>query len=305
MNKQFSQESKVFIIAKESGQLGNRLVLFAHFIAFAIENNLVIMNSAFDEYADFFETTSKDSFCCYPPKLIFKGNKVVRKGFRLLTSFAMRLMNFATKNKVNLNQAKIITANNWQERVSLDSPKFYSSLKHQKVIFTQGYCFRANSYFADNADRIREYFTPIEKYRYNVLSLINSIKSSSDILVGVHIRHGDYKTWKNGKYFFSIEQYVEIMKQVKKVFFEKTVAFLICSNANCDKNIFADFNVAFGSNHILEDMYALAQCDYIIGVPSSYNRWAAFYGSVPLYTIERPEENISLDSFKVYQVPQC
>ena len=305
MKKQFLHESKVFVIAKESGQLGNRLVLFAHFIAFAIENNLTIMNSAFDEYADFFETTSKDSFCCYPPQMVFEGNKVARKGFRLFTSSAIRLVTFITKCKLNFNHVKIITAYSWQERVSLDSPKFLSLFKQQEIIFTQGYCFRASSYFAKNANKIREYFTPIEKHRYNISRLINSIKTSCDVLVGIHIRHGVYKTWRGGKYFYSIEQYTEIMKKIENLFYGKTVAFLICSNANHDKNTFSKFNTTFGNNHIIEDMYALAQCDYIIGVPSSYNRWAAFHGNVPLYTIEEPDKNITLDSFKVYQIPQC
>lgn len=122
--KKLMQESKVFIIVKQSAQLGNRLVFFAHFIAFAIENNLTITNSAFSEYADFFETTSRDSFCCYPPKQIFKGNKVVRKGFQIFTSSTIRLVTLATKSNTKFDSVKIITAYNWQERVSLDSFKF-------------------------------------------------------------------------------------------------------------------------------------------------------------------------------------
>jgi hypothetical protein len=48
----------MLIISAKSGQLGNRLLLFANFIAWAIEHNLTVLNPAFDEYAEFFVGTA-------------------------------------------------------------------------------------------------------------------------------------------------------------------------------------------------------------------------------------------------------
>ena len=73
----------MFVIAQRANQLGNRLFLFAHFIAFAIENNVTLVNPAFEEYAHFFKTTSVDLFCRYPPK---KSLLIKNKAFSLLAT---------------------------------------------------------------------------------------------------------------------------------------------------------------------------------------------------------------------------
>jgi hypothetical protein len=54
---------RMLVISRKSGQLGNRLLLFANFMAYAIENNYTVINPAFDEYAQFFKSTSKDFLC--------------------------------------------------------------------------------------------------------------------------------------------------------------------------------------------------------------------------------------------------
>ncbi len=41
----------MLVLAKKYGQLGNRLILFAHMIACACEHNLKLVNIAFDDYA--------------------------------------------------------------------------------------------------------------------------------------------------------------------------------------------------------------------------------------------------------------
>jgi hypothetical protein len=54
-----------------------------------------------------------------------------------------------------------------------------------------------------------------------------------------------------------------------------------------------------GNNQELEDMYALAGCDYIIGPPSTFSMWASFIGKVPLFHLHDREINFSLSDFKV------
>ena len=64
------------------------------------------------------------------------------------------------------------------------------------------------------------------------------------------------------------------------------MAFLICSDEPQHGGDFARMNVHFGTGHAIEDLYALARCDYLIGPPSTFSAWASFYGKVPLYFIE-------------------
>ena len=72
----------MLIISAKSGQLGNRLLLFANFIAWATEHNLTVLNPAFDEYAEFFVGTAGDFLCCYPPPYFTAaGNKFFRSKY--------------------------------------------------------------------------------------------------------------------------------------------------------------------------------------------------------------------------------
>jgi hypothetical protein len=45
-----------------------------------------------------------------------------------------------------------------------------------------------------------------------------------------------------------------------------------------------------GPGHFIEDLYALASCDYIIGPPSTFSQWASFYGNVPRYMVNYKAE---------------
>ena len=105
----------MYIITKQTGQLGNKLIMFSHFIASAIENNQKIINCSFFMYADLFKSTNKDIFCRYPPeKQSFFKNLFIRK-------LLFRLINLAVKERVvkwlKYFDIKIITATNYKMEV--------------------------------------------------------------------------------------------------------------------------------------------------------------------------------------------
>ena len=138
-------------------------------------------------------------------------------------------------------------------------------------------------------------------YEANVENLINKVRESCDLLVGVHIRRGDYKNYLGGKFYYEIDDYISVMQKTEKLHSDKRVGFLVCSNESQDKNKFSRFTVAFGTNHIIEDMYSLARCDYLLGPPSSYSRWACFYGDAKIYMIKDPNKDISLENFLLFE----
>jgi hypothetical protein len=116
-------------------------------------------------------------------------------------------------------------------------------------------------------------------------------------LVGVHIRHGDYKQWAGGKYFYSASDYEGLMRRAVALLPGRRVGFLVCSNDTVDITAFGDLHVYSGSGHIVEDMYAFSLCDYVMGPPSTYTMWASFYGNVPLYWVYSISKSFSLDNF--------
>lgn len=281
----------MLIISAKSGQLGNRLLLFANFIAFSIENNMKVFNPAFEEYAEFFQLTSKNFLCCYPGTVFtIKGNKFIRNKYYKLNRY---LAENGIFNTITLTREKPF---NWQ------NSQIVNQLKHRSIYLFQGWLFRDGWFVADTAnlhkyaEQIRAYFTPLEKYQINVTKLISSIRSEADILIGVHIRQGDYQQHQGGRYFYTIEQYKKVMKSAESLFDNKKISFLICSNVELEKHQFA-FHHYWGNKHIVEDMYSLAQCDYILGPPSSYTMWASFYGDRPLYMIRDINKALELKDF--------
>jgi len=281
------------------GQLGNRLQLFAHYIAFSIANDQKIMNLGFAEYAHLFEITSRDIFCRYP------GKESILK-FYFLRTLLYKLSQLLIKifEKINIKKIKIINSypyTNSNTEFRLDDPEFLSSIKKNQAILTHGYYFVDYINFLKYSDKIREYFKPLAVHRSNINTLIDNARESCDVLVGVHIRHGDYKGYLGGKFFYEIDNFITIMKKTEKLFPDKKVGFLICSDESHNSDHFSGFTVTFGTNHIIEDMYSLARCDHIIGTPSTYSRWACFYGNVPTYHITNINKEFTLEDFVLYE----
>jgi hypothetical protein len=282
----------MLVISAKSGQLGNRLLIFANAIAFASEYNLRILNPSFEDYAEFFEATSQDVLCSYPaPRFKLSSNSFLRKHYYAINR---RLVNSHFFKTASITRQQPF---NWSKSV------ISNQIISQPITFLQGWLYREGWFIEDlqllhkYRDSIRKYFTPQAKYQAAVSALVGRAKQSCDLLVGLHIRQGDYAEFKNGKFFFTTEEYTKLMKSVTDLFPTQTVGFLICSNAPQENKYFAGFNYLFGSNHIIEDMYALAECDYIIGPPSTYTMWASFYGQKPLYMIRDLHKELTLNHF--------
>lgn len=281
------------IIGSKAGQLGNRLFLFAHFIAFAEEYQIKIINPTFDEYASLFEATKRDLFCCYPPHRSLIRKRALRAFlYRMTLRVAHEIKRFSFLQKyigvIELEE---------DEAVMLDSESFLKFVRDHQVMICRGWLFRTEVNFIKHEDKIRAHFRIAAQHEKNVEGLIRQITARCDILVGVHIRRGDYATFQGGKYFYSVEKYADLMRATEKLFPNKKVVFLICSDERLDQQQFEGLDVEFGSGHLVEDMYSLARCNYLIGPPSTFSMWASFYGKSPLYTITDAARIPSLQDF--------
>ncbi len=61
---------------------------------------------------------------------------------------------------------------------------------------------------------------------------------------------------------------------------------------------FGDLRVHFGPGHIIQDMYAMAEADLLIGPPSTYTGWASFYGNVPLVAMHNADQPIDISAIR-------
>lgn len=287
----------MIVIARSYGQLGNRLFLYAHFIAAAREYDVELANPCFAEYAHLFPSTAKDLWCRYPQRTISCRHQWrrppsprKRRALAKSTYLAARALSGLRLTNRRLDVLRI----RGDQSYDLGSEEFAELTRGNRRLLTLGWLFRSERLLAKHADAVRAHFQIASTHRKKIGELMGSIRLESDMVVGVHIRHGDYATFMNGKYFYTVNQYADVMRDIAGQFAGKRVAFLVCSNANVNRNDFAGLRVHFGPGHIIEDMYAMADADLLVGPPSTYTGWASFYGEVPLVAMPSGDDPIDL-----------
>lgn len=140
-------------------------------------------------------------------------------------------------------------------------------------------------YLAKTKKELQHIFQPRQQICDQAKAMMGEIRSNADMVVGVHIRHGDYKTFYDGRFYYTLEEFHQFMLQIQDLYKDRRVAFFISSNEAFSVNQFEGCNCyRFGkepSGDML-DLYTLSLCDRIIGPWSTYSRWASFIGEVPL-----------------------
>ena len=285
---------------------------------FAIRHNLLLLNPGFnkDGYAKYFDFTYKNTLCRVPEKI----SRLPLVISQLLGKILFHIIR--TMCKYPIVPRIFYSSDTYYYRSGLIPKKFmiYLSLgryddfflneENKKLmeflsssfcIFFGGWKFRTKGITGEPADIVRTMFKPRSNYAKNISDLLVRARGGIDVLVGLHIRHEDYKTFMNGEFFYELNSYTERMSQILQLFEGKSVRFLICNNAGFSKDDFAGFNVIIGSGEQLEDMYTLAGCDYIIGPPSTFTAWASFWGRAPLQHIY-PAKQLTLEAFKIFEM---
>ena len=288
------------MIARSYGQLGNRLFLYGHLLAAAKEYGVTLANPCFAEYAHLFPATAGDLWCRFP--VIDQCDAAVsphrRRILSKATYLAARLLGRTGAMKSRYDVLRLRSS----DQCDLESDELTGRLQNGRTLLVDGWLFRSERLFHKHADAVRKHFQIQPIHRHNVDQAIARIRQSADVIVGVHIRHGDYKTFLGGKYFYPVSQYVDLMRSVASQFSGQRVAFLVCSNAKLHPNDFDGLDVHFGPGHLVEDMYCFAECDLLIGPPSTYTLWASIYGKTHLHVMNKPHSTMDVsDMFQSKQ----
>ena len=298
-------DGKRFIIALRCGRLANRLVLFANFIALAEEQGHRIANVTFHSYAELFETTRRDIYCRYPvPKRRSRLEAVpgVAEAIRKTRVFYHAVRGASVLNeRARIFGRRTITLREEPKQgvVLLDGPEFQSQIRDARNVFVYGWRFRAPALVTRHAEKIRDYFRPIEAHERASHRVADRLRRDANVVAGVHIRRGDYRGWRDGTCFFSISHYTAWMRGLAEQFPGRKVAFLVCSDEARRPEEFPGLTVGFSTGLPVEDLYALAGCDLIFGPVSTFSQWASFYGNKPLFHLYRGETRVERDRFRV------
>ena len=186
----------------------------------------------------------------------------------------------------------------WKVTHSKTWDKIFSALG-----FTKGWdTMNDTRYLAQTKKELQHIFRPRQEIVNKAEAMIAEIRKEADFVIGVHIRHGDYKTFENGRYYYTLEEYYQMMLNIQQLYKDKHVAFFISSNESFSTDIFSECTCyRFGkepSGDIL-DLHTLSLCDRIVGPWSTYSRWASFIGETPLCCIKNKNQIFTEDSFSI------
>jgi hypothetical protein len=299
------QKQKLFTIGLRCGRLANRTILFANFIALAEEQGHRLINFTFHSYSEFFEGTRENIYCRYPRPIrrswmdIVPGVAATIRKTRIPYHLTRATAALNERFPIFGNAAVTLHELPGQRITLLDGAEYQEKIRPAKIIFVYGWWLRAPNLVKKHGDKIRAYFRPIEKYENASRDTIDSLRRNADVVIGIHIRQGDYRGWKGGKYFFPIARYAAWMNELAAQFPGRGVAFFVCSDEPRSLGEFPGLTVGLGTDSPVSDIYALARCDYILGTKSTFSQWPSFYGEKPLLQVCGTDEPAKLENFRV------
>lgn len=282
----------MIIISDTPGQLSNQLWAYCNMIALAKECNANIAIVLNRGYYDMLDTPHiklfrnikiypDDSFAAKCIKRVsgFIRFRIRTKGFFqfLIKHLPVRVIeNYISENQFKscYKQYHYYFLNSWEQRSN-------------KLFFIKHYSF------------IRSLILPYVNTRTNVDERMRLLKTETPVIVGVHIRRGDYKQFMGGSFFFNDDIYAGYIKQLQLLLQPHKVLFYIFSHEKIDINNFKDLNIYFKKDQSpISDLWAMSQCNYIIGPPSTFSMWASFWKEAPLCFIDQLAMQLSLHQFR-------
>ena len=149
------------------------------------------------------------------------------------------------------------------------------------TLYFEGWLFRNPAGIKKYYKEILEYFKPTRLIEEKVEHFLD--KNRNKYLIGVHIRQGDYKTFKNGCFYIEQKRVREIMDEyldfIKKI--PSEIVFIITSDGPIDEKQFVGLQYDISHMGPVEDLFLLSKTKIILGSDSSFGNLASYFGDIP------------------------
>jgi hypothetical protein len=261
-------------IVQATGQTCNQFWIYSNFLADAIEKKEKFAIWVPDISFEFFPSLLNSEYISYPLYSKRLTHLIGHKKY-------IKILNYCFSNKFSLKFFQLL--------INILSGQSF-------IIADVG--IKKSEYKYKNLAQLIQLYIPSEPIVKKVDLFIENIRNEFELIVGLHIRLGDYRTFQNGKYFYDLKDYVNFIKNCEELFKEKKTAFFITSNEKIDMTFFTDYDCFYFPNaSMAEDLYCLGKTDYILGPPSTFSAWASLYKNTPLYFIETPKIDFKKTDF--------
>ena len=268
----FIHAKKHILFVHDKGQMCNNIIQYGHVYSWAREHKACVFSLRFAyKYRHFHicRTAGHNFFTHATVKMLAKLHLILVVTFENL---------FATEEEKDeaLNRHPIMVFTGWQIRFFDLFEKYLSDIRRL---------------FAFHASIERQATRLLAPYR----------RDDGNVLLGVHIRRGDYDRVLGGKYYYEDDVFIDAIRQFQALHTEHHVVAVVCGNVRLNKRglrkALPNVTFVFPDSAPADDLCALSHCDYLMGPPSSYSLVASMYHDVPLHFITEARQPFTLNDF--------
>lgn len=283
---------KVIILKTTGGELANQLWNYASIYAYCLERGSTLENPAFYEYGNYFTVPTSSLFL----KLFF---------FRSFTNYTKRKQSFKRRlwrkfygmyvqAIISTHKDAILVSDNKENNplylppTSEDTRIVELEMKKDTIYF-DGWLFRNPIGLQKYRKEILKYLKPREDIEKAVETQLQKLRGAYKNIIGIHIRQGDYKTWRGGAYFIPQIRVREILDEYLKISRRNSAetCFVFTSDGLVDESIFEGLHTFISSKNAVHDLFLLAKTDTIIGSDSTFGAFASYYGNIPFIVMKK------------------
>ncbi|MCB9446959.1 MAG: hypothetical protein H6585_01275 [Flavobacteriales bacterium] len=176
-----------------------------------------------------------------------------------------------------------------QPHLGLDKP--------YRTVLVQGWSFRNPQLVEKHRKEIIAYMMPKQYYMDSAKRWRDSVmdQKHQTVLVGIHMRLGDFKDFEGGRYYYEVKVYEKLVSHIRSIL--PNASFVVFSNESVDISIPGLYIQRSGGN-AMEDLVRMSMCHYIAGPPSTFSICAAFVGHALLYHMHYATSMPALEEFQ-------
>jgi hypothetical protein len=151
-----------------------------------------------------------------------------------------------------------------------------------------GFLFKNPLGLAKHRAKILAHLSPRQSVRERVRSVMQPLRARFRHVVGVHLRQGDYRSWLGGRFFVDASALRVALEEVlrRREMPTDETAVVVCSDGPIDLRVFGGLHVSSGPGDAGADLYALAECDLVVGSNSTFAAFAGYLGDTVHYLVE-------------------
>lgn len=278
---------KKLILIKPNGNHSNRLIQNLNFEVFCKEYNIEYHNPTFNDLSNYYVNPCDASTNTFYKFLqidllgkTFRHSKFIKRIFSIVWIIS------------KFGFLKFVRFDDENDEVVLIN-KLLQAFDKNDTVYVAGWWFRVPSLLEKHKDSVvNNYLLKSIYYEQNLfVNSLNNFKKQKYTLIGVHIRRGDYKTWKGGQYYYEDDVFEENMKKISNNLSlngKNKQLFILFSNDNhCFKK---SENIVISKEKWYIDQYIMSQCNYLIGPPSTFTLWASLIGKAKYVPIEKNQK---------------